>query len=286
MTKKRMLITGGTGFMGRHARRFFGDTHTIDWCDISVGTDCRDVFKTDIRYDIVLHFAAHVGGRAAIDGDPLSVAQTTILDIEMFRWAERTKPGLIVYPSSSAAYPVRIQQRDFHRPLRESDIDLDMPELPDAAYGWVKLTGEQLARRYSGDVAIIRPMSGYAEDQDGTYPFGAFRNRILSVENPFEIWGDGTQVRDWVHVVDVMRTIDAIIENRYVGAVNIGTGIPTNFLTLANMFMFAAGSRVPIETKPDAPTGVHWRVADTLNMNQLHVATIGIGPVLQRMFSQ
>lgn len=283
----KMLVTGGAGFLGSHARQYFDDgVNTIDWCDTRVGDDCLNLFKhTSLKYDVVLHFAAHVGGRAAIDGDPFSVARTFNLDVELFRWAEKAKPGLIVYPSSSAAYPVHLQTRESHRPLTESDIDLENPALPDAVYGWVKLTGEHLAKRYSGDVAIIRPMSGYGEDQDGTYPFGAFRDRIKNHEDPFRIWGDGTQVRDWVHVDDIMATIDAIIRQHFTGPVNIGTGIPTNFLTLASLFMQAAGHEARIETLPEAPTGVHWRVADTAKMNQLHVARTSVQSVIHRMFA-
>ena len=143
-------------------------------------------------------------------------------------------------------------------------------------YGWVKLTGEQMAARVDGpsSVHIIRPMSGYGTDQDTSYPFGAFLARAQARANPFDIWGDGTQVRDWVHVDDIMATIVRLIDQDYTQPINVGTGIPTDFTTLATMMADAVGYTPTINPLPDRPTGVHWRVADPTALHQIHTPRI------------
>jgi len=282
-----VLVTGSAGFIGRHAVKMFeAQGHHVTAIDIRAGMDCRKVFDTNARWDVVAHFAAIVGGRANIDGNPLAVAESMALDVAMFSHALRTKPAHVVYPSSSAAYPIMWQGGECPPiRLKERLIDLHQPALPDAMYGWVKLTGEQLAhraRQAGVNVHVIRPMSGYGPDQDQSYPFGAFLARARAKADPFDIWGDGTQVRDWVHVDDVMATIAAVIDQDHQQPVNVGTGIATSFIELAGLFAAVGGYSPTIRTNPDKPTGVAWRVADCTEMHRLHVPTIGIAEGIER----
>jgi len=281
----KVLVTGSAGFLGRHAVRTFEALgHQVTGVDITAGIDCRYVYDSAEHFDIVLHFAAIVGGRATIDGNPLAVAQTIALDVALFNYTQRVKPRHVVYPSSSAAYPIRYQQRLGHARLREQFINLRKPEQPDAMYGWVKLTGEQMAARVDGpsSVHIIRPMSGYGTDQDTSYPFGAFLARAQARSDPFDIWGDGTQVRDWVHVDDIMATIVKLIDQDYTQPINVGTGIPTDFTTLATMMAGAVGYTPTINPLPDKPTGVHWRVADPTALHQIHTPRIDLAEGIRR----
>jgi len=281
----KVLVTGSAGFLGRHAVRTFEALgHTVTGVDIRSGTDCRYVYDSAEYFDIVIHLAAIVGGRATIDGNPLAVAQTTTLDVALFNYAQRVKPRHVVYPSSSAAYPIRYQQRQGHARLREQFINLRKPELPDSMYGWVKLTGEHMAARLDGptSVHIIRPMSGYGTDQDTSYPFGAFLARAQARANPFDIWGDGTQVRDWVHVDDIMATIVRLIDQDYTQPINVGTGIATDFATLATMMGQAVGYTPTLNPLPDRPTGVHWRVADVTALHQIHTPRIDLADGIRR----
>lgn len=279
----KVLVTGSDGFLGRHAvRTFLQLGHDVQGVDIQSGTDCRDVFASDTYFDIVLHFAAIVGGRATIDGNPLAVAQTIALDVALFNYAERVRPGHVIYPSSSAAYPVSLQTREHHTHLQEDHINLQKPELPDAMYGWVKLTGEQMASRCSAPVTCLRPMSGYGSDQDTTYPFGAFRARALSREDPFVIWGDGTQVRDWIHVDDIMEAILSLITSGFTGPINIGTGMTTDFLKLSELFTSRSGYSPSIQTLPDKPTGVHYRVANVDKLHDFYIPRISIEEGIER----
>jgi nucleoside-diphosphate-sugar epimerase len=187
-----------------------------------------------------------------------------------------------VYFSSSAAYPVRHQTlRSGHGPLVESDIDLEDADQPDAVYGWVKLTGERLAQYVNAlgaGVYVFRPFSGYGTDQDTDYPFPSFARRAWALQDPFVVWGTGEQVRDWVHIDDV---VDALVETLdwdplVVGPLNICTGVGTSFTRLAQMFMAEAGYSGDVEPRADAPVGVMRRVGDPTKLHKIYKPRVTI----------
>jgi nucleoside-diphosphate-sugar epimerase len=228
------------------------------------------------------------GGRAKIDGDPLAIAANLAIDSEMFRWALRTKPGRVVYFSSSAVYPTMLQTRERAQQLYE---DLVLPDsqflvgVPDATYGWAKLTGERLAVLAQAEglrMTIARPFSGYGEDQSLDYPFPSFADRARRRADPFEIWGDGEQVRDWIHVDDVVGAVMAAIEQDVQGPVNLGSGQPTTFNELAAMFCREAGYKTEFKHLPAAPAGVQYRVCDPSKMLSFYKPTVTLREGIRR----
>ena len=67
-------------------------------------------------------------------------------------------------------------------------------------------------KRLGVPVTIVRPFSGYGPDQDTTYPFTAFAERAARRADPFDVWGDGQQVRDFVHVTDIVNATLALVD--------------------------------------------------------------------------
>ncbi|KGE86621.1 MAG: NAD-dependent epimerase/dehydratase family protein [Flavobacteriaceae bacterium] len=226
------------------------------------------VWGLDIdRFADVYHFAAIVGGRAMIDGDPIQVALDLSIDAEFFYWVSRHQPERVLYPSSSAAYPIDLQTKDNAIQLKESDIDFTRMGQPDMTYGWTKLTGEFLAqitaKHYGVRIACIRPFSGYGEDQDYSYPTPAIARRAVFKEAPFEVWGSGHQGRDFVHIDDVLDAIAVAMDKIHDGrAINIGQGILTSFRDLISIFTEFAGYNPEIKPLLDKPVGVHSRYCD------------------------
>ncbi len=226
------------------------------------------------RFHDVFHFAAIVGGRAKIDGDPMKVALDLSIDAEFFSWVCDHRPERVLYPSSSAAYPVDLQTGDKAIALKETDIDFSQMGKPDMTYGWSKLTGEYLAevaaKDYGIPVACIRPFSGYGEDQDTSYPIPAIAQRAAQKEDPFEVWGSGKQGRDFVHIDDVidctLLAMDRITDGT---AVNIGQGKLTTFLEIIDIFTDFAGYEPEIKPLLDKPVGVHSRYCDISRARQL-----------------
>lgn len=279
----RVLITGDAGFVGRHFRtRLEHEGHSVVGLDIASKhhpVDCRRFFERDhTKFDLVVHCAAIVGGRAKIDGQPLAIADNLSIDAEMFQWALRTRPGRIVYFSSSAAYPTQLQAAAGHR-LTEDDINLALPALPDQTYGWSKLTGEILAQCAIAEglpVSIFRPFSGYGEDQALDYPFPSFAARAVAQADPFEIWGDGTQVRDWIHIDDIVGAVLAALQFGIEGPINLGWGEPVSFGELAMMFFEYAGYTPSLALLTSQPKGVSYRCSNAAKMLSFYAPRVSL----------
>ena len=276
----KILITGDAGFVGRAFHRALDDkNHEITGIDLVNGKEVRHFFATDdTQFDIVIHLAAIVGGRMTIEGNPLSVASDLAIDADMFQWALRTRPRHIVYFSSSAAYPTFLQRLQYKQKLREIDINLEHIRTPDFTYGWAKLSGEMLAsyaRAEGLKVTVLRPFSGYGADQALDYPFPSFIERAKRKADPFEVWGRGTQVRDFVHIDDVVGATFAAVIND-VSVMNICSGRPTSFIELAEMVMLQAKYLAPIKNNLDAPIGVEYRVGDPSRMLAVYEPKISL----------
>lgn len=285
------LVTGSAGFVGRHmCRALDAAGYHVTGIDLVDGNNALDLFRLVAddrlaawRPDLVVHAAAVVGGRTMIDGRPLELAAIDLeLDAGLWRWAQVARPGRVVYLSSSAAYPVHLQRHAAGgRRLVEHDIDHRGAVLgmPDATYGLVKLVGERLALEAAGDglrCTVVRPFSGYGPDQALDYPFPSFIDRARRKADPFEVWGDGRQVRDFVHIDDVVVGILELVDLGVDGPVNLGTGRATSFLDLADMVTEAAGYWPDISTRPEQPTGVDYRVADPSLMSTFYEPRIDL----------
>lgn len=241
--------------------------------------DAIDFFWRELRGERILtadfvsevyHLASIVGGRAVIDGDPLLVATDLAIDALFFRWAVQNKDriGHVLFASSSAAYPIDLQQtvgRDDSLALREDLISFEGNiGKPDMTYGWSKLTGEYLAslaaERYGINVACVRPFSGYGEDQDLSYPVPAIALRAAGRENPLTVWGTGRQGRDFVYIDDCVDAMLIVMEKISDGrGVNIGTGQLASFIEVAHTFARLEGYEAEIRPLVDAPVGVQSR---------------------------
>lgn len=298
---KRALVTGDRGFLGRHfAAELRAHGYEVYGLDVkaSPSQDCRNYFRAYLsrgreyreilagHWDLVVHCAAVVGGRETIDGDPLATAESLSIDAEMFRWAAVARPGRVLYFSSSAAYPVAYQTSMWTEALREDDALLSSTVgMPDQVYGWSKVTGELLASRLREagvPVTVVRPFSGYGEDQDATYPFRAILERVRRREDPLEIWGSGEQVRDWIHVDDLVAGALAVAGSATEDPVNLCTGVATPFAELARVMAAVAGYVPEIRPLEDKPAGVAYRVGDPTRMLRYYATKVSLEDGIRR----
>lgn len=259
----RALVTGARGFVGHHTvRELERRGYTVTRCDIVTGTNALDWFDADGSfYDLVVHAAASSPHRAAIDNEPMHLAANLQLDAAMFDWAVRTEQGRVLYLSSCAV-------------LDQSDD-----------YGFTKLAGERLAaaaRRSGLPVTVVRPFSGYGEDQSELFPFRALTERARRREDPFTIWGDGSQVRDWIHIDDVVAGMLAVADSGTEKPVSLCTGIGTSMVDLARMACDFVGYQPLFYFQTNTHPGVARRVGDPTVLHQFYVPQVSLDAGVKR----
>lgn len=311
---KRALVTGASGFVGRHLvaelkkRGYFvvgidvrpAPGHIIDstpsQAHIHQQTDCREWFATHFadEFELAFHCAAVIGGRIGIEQRPLEVAMDIALDVAFIQWLRTAKPKHAVYYSSSAAYPVRLQARTDLFDLNEYDINFDSIGLPDETYGWAKVTGEFLTRYAPSEtsVHVLRPFSGYGTDQDDDYPFPAIIRRVKEKTYPLTVWHD--TIRDFIHIDDVVGATFAVIEKNVTHPVNLCTGRATSFSQLAELAAHAMRVREADFTREtgywpqveilggDNPMGVYRRVGDPSYMFSIYEPQVRLEEGIRR----
>jgi nucleoside-diphosphate-sugar epimerase len=315
---KRVLVTGAAGFVGRaFTRRLVRDGWVVlaldnmsagellhRWHDPVSPWSARFDRIWNVRngvaamdhpddYNLIVHCAAVVGGRLKLDGDPLAVATDLAIDSDFFNWVVKAKgKPKVIYFSSSAVYPVELQQRLSYIKLAESIVTQGAIKFgrPDVTYGWAKLTGEYLAhlavKQYGADVLIYRPFSGYGEDQSFDYPFPSIIRRVVNRENPIAIWGSGEQCRDFIHIDDI---VEAVMQTKDVlksgDTLNLGTGIAVSFRELAEMALAEVRPTYYDDVVCDTtkPEGVFYRVADTYKLSQFYKPKITLEEGIRRV---
>ena len=272
---RRVLVTGGAGFIGSHAVDAFaaaGDRVTvID--DLSSGhrrqvPAAAEFHQLDIRsgdaarllrdgaFDVLIHLAAQMDVRKSV-ADPVADARINVegtLNLLEAARAAASPPRIVFASSGGAIYGDRAEPPTAEEAAKD----------PQSPYGVAKLSVEHYLTYYGrvhGLGAIsLRFSNVYGPRQDPHGEAGVvaiFCDRILAGE-PLTVYGDGRQTRDYVAVGDVVRALTSAarapmppaggIDAR---AFNIGTGVETDVLTLANTLATAAGIAPRIRHEPE-----------------------------------
>lgn len=304
----KILVTGAAGFLGRRFVRYHVDRgDTVIGVDNESATgfrwaegiyakrrvDAGDWFlSADVYVDLAYHFAAPVGGRVKIEGDPLFNADSLRLDSLFFRWAVG-RAGCAIYPSSSAVYGTDLQNRPNPERLQEGMFEPSdlFWAAPDEMYGFTKLAGEVLASKaanYGLDTLVLRPFSGYGEDQSLDYPVPAICERVRQRKDPLVVWGSGEQSRDFIHVDDIVGATAALLAQGHKGyrAVNLGSGKPTTFKQVAAAAALVAGYTPEISTDESKPVGVAVRYSDNSEMLKVYQPKVSLVEGLRRIIER
>jgi nucleoside-diphosphate-sugar epimerase len=282
-----ILITGSSGFLGSAtAKEMLSQGHTVFGVDIVPGrytnivTDIRQWCSTNkTPFDVVFQFAAFVGGRANIEYNYLQIMENVEIDRIVFSWAKKYADR-IIYPSSSAVYPVNFQEAEDSAALAEHMIDFSTNTVgvSDHLYGWSKLTAERMLWELNKSTdlkcSVVRPFSGYGVLQSLDYPFPNLFNIVKNNPGNVTVWGTGNQSRDFVYIDDIISTLDwCMHDTKKYRTVNIGTGISTSFIELIQRMHVAIHGREcgSIIKLIDKPVGVMHRYCNISLQEELNI---------------
>ena len=272
-----VIVTGGAGFIGSHlAERFLGEgwaVHVID--NLVTGKrenlpadatfhelDIRDAKAAEliasVKPDVLAHLAAQMDVRRSVEDPTYDASVNVIGSLNLIEAVRRQTPRTrVVFASTGGAL-----YGDNTTPPNFEDFKKD----PESPYAITKLTVEYYLAYYGRvhklDTVAMRFGNVYGPRQDPHGEAGVvaiFCGRILQ-GRALTIYGDGQQTRDYVYVGDVAEALwhaatrplppVGLLDAR---GFNVGTGIGTSVVDMANILLEEAGTRVPLEFAPRRP---------------------------------
>jgi nucleoside-diphosphate-sugar epimerase len=293
----RILVTGGASFIGSHLVDLLidqGARHVYVVDDLSSGRvenirrhmssgavrfERADLLEPSVaervtkEIDVVFHLAAIHGGRGYVDLHQAACAQNLTLDGLLIAAAHRSGVQKFVYASSGCIYPNYIQQ-DPDEELYLTEELAGPPYDADNLYGWAKLMGEMTLQAYYRDYgmksASCRLFTVYGERGVENHAVIAMIARAFIGQDPFEVWGDGTQIRNWTYVRDIVNGLVLAAELIDDGtAVNLGTTERTRVIDAVHQILEYAGRQPKIKFLKDMPVGPRNRVASNERAKRL-----------------
>jgi len=203
--------------------------------------EINDIFKGN---EIVFHFAADHGGRGYIDTHPADVCSNFAIDHHVFDACNNTDVEKVIFSSSACVYPTKLQNEiGSSYKLKESDSDpenLDGYLSADVEYGWAKLMSEVQMKSFNKQYGLkgcpVRFVTAYGPREDTTHAIIALIYKAVEKMDPFEIWGNGNQERDFTYVEDIVSgSILAAEKISDMTPINLGTGIRYKMIDVVNM---------------------------------------------------
>ncbi len=215
--------------------------------------------------DVVFHLAAIHGGRGYVDLHQAECAKNLALDGNLIRAAHQAGVEKFVFASSACVYPLHMQQ-DVTRELYLTEDMVGPPFEADGMYGWSKLMTEMTLKAYHRDFGLkstsCRFFTVYGERGVENHAVMAMIARAFLGQDPFEVWGDGTQIRNWTYVGDIVDGMILCAEKIEDGtAVNLGTQERLRVIDAVEEVLRYTGHKAEIRLLRNMPTGPLNRVA-------------------------
>lgn len=284
---KNVLVTGGTGLIGSHVveellkqhanviitthekKNKFSDSVNAIHADLTNIESCRSTVKDK---DYVIHCAAVSGGLGKHRNDPLSTLKPNLrITANIFEAIEEYPPDVFHFTSNNSVYP------DEDHPMKEEEVRPPITGLA-SHYSQLKLLGESYCRilfeQKNIKIAITRGGNAYGKndnyDPGSSHTVPANIRKAVERQNPFVIWGDGTNVRDYTHASDIAKGILRAVE-LYASAdpVNIATGVATSVDDLVRKIcIIAAHNSVRFTHDTSKPGGPKVKLMDTTKMKE------------------
>ncbi len=287
--KKKVLVTGGAGFIGSHLVEMLvskkARVTVVDNLENSslknlqkmkgkirfIKGDLRNLKKgreACERQEVVLHLAAKVGG---IEFNRLHLGtmfrENVLINTNTLESARQANVERFLVVSSACVYP-----RLCTIPTPESEGFKGVPEPTNEGYGWAKRMAEVQGRLYAQEfgmkVGIVRPYNCYGPrdhfDPEKSHVIPALIKRIFDGEDPLVIWGNGKQSRAFLYVEDFARGLIGAAEKYPVpDPINIGTDEEIKIKDLVKLLLRLSGKTPKIMFNVSKPTGQPRRNCNT-----------------------
>jgi len=290
---KKVLIAGGAGFIGTNlalalAARNARLRLTLHEKPLQATIPGAEILALDLRrpehcaqavegMDYAFLAAAHTSGAAVIRTTPLvHITPNVLINTLMLEAAHRAKVAKFCFISSGAAYPPTAD-----RPVREAEMfDGDPHEVYFAA-GWMKRYAEVLCRTYAEKIpnpmptVVVRPSNVYGPydkfDFAVSHVTAALIRRVVERHNPLEVWGNGQDIRDLIHVDDFIEgMLAAFAADRPYLAVNICAGAGHSVREILDKILKVDGyDGADVRYDPSRPSTIPVRLMDNSLARQL-----------------
>jgi nucleoside-diphosphate-sugar epimerase len=260
-----VMVTGGAGFIGTHLCKHLHDLgHQVISLDCNhvgdkpwgcVAADIRDSLELD-GIDIIVHLAAQISVPISIEHPDETLSVNVDGTSSIISAAESSGVKRILFASSAAVYGGADQV-----PISE-----EAPLIPQSPYAVSKIIGEELLRRSEIESCSFRFFNVYGPNQsaEGGYAavIPAFKKAIAEGKE-CTIFGDGTQIRDFIHVDDLVRIIGlAIAAEKLPLELNIASGEATSLLDLIEILGESNPDLAPPVFQEERAGDIHTSLAD------------------------
>jgi nucleoside-diphosphate-sugar epimerase len=283
-TNKNVLVTGASGITGHatvkrllseganvraavHTHRKLMIEHPkleVVKCDLMNHEDCLSVLKD---MDICFNYVAFIrGAKGQTDSkNALDLVRNNLFpSINMFDAAVRAKIDRFGFVGSSTMYP------DVSHPVKEDEAYLSNPHPLYTGVGWMKRYSEKVVEYYNSisttKFGIVRTTAIYGPHDAFNENGHVIPQLILKAHarmNPFEVWGDGTQTRDFIYVDDVVDALMTVVEkNPTARAYNAATGNGTTVKELVETITDLYGYSPLFKYDISKPTMIPTRLVD------------------------
>ena len=242
---KTVLVTGGTGFVGTnfvkelskfnvkivvpiHKRELSFESEKIQTIKADL-TNIDDCLKVCQNVDYIFHAAGMVSAARMTVNNPMTAISTNlVVTLKTLEAAmKQNVKKILLFSSGTTGYP------PFNHAVTEKEMFSEDPAEIYYGYGWsrryTEILGNFASQKSNLKVAICRPTGVYGSyddfDPSTSHVIPALIKRAIDKENPYVVWGNGEEIRDFLHVRDLVRGCLLLLEkNSNSDPVNIGSG--------------------------------------------------------------
>lgn len=279
----KILLTGKNGLVGS---AIYSALRAKDFNVIGVNSkelnlldrDKTKKYLQDLKPTVVINAAAKVGGIGANSRFPVEFLsenlqiQGNIIDASFYADVEK-----FIFLGSSCIYPKNARQ-----PIKESELLSGYLEPTNSAYALAKISGIELIKSYRSEYGkkwislmpanLYGPGDNFNMDSGHVLPslINKFSTAQKSGSPKVELWGDGSPLREFLHVDDLAEAVIFCMEN-YDGDehLNIGSGEEISIRSLADLIAQSARYEGEITWNSNMPNGTPRKILDSSTINNL-----------------